>query len=623
MTPPSRRRRRTGSDLGSATPRRTHPVKGAMRRSQMITTYGVGGLVAVDNESFIVSGLDNADRAWARDEAPPVREPRLATLLGVTHFRLPPASGDGSEDGIRVKRFPWWQSCSKCELLAPYKDFNSPSGKSVCPTCADNPLTPSRFVMACEQGHIEDFPYWKWLHRKDRGRGTSSGRCGGTMRLRSTGTTTSLRSVVLSCSCGVPDVSMEGAFRQRALADLGITCSGRRPWLEAAPAEHCTKPPRILQRGSSSVWQPVLSSALSIPPWSRNDELAQVVLAHRENLLHFEDHPEQLAAALRMLLKCTEVDVATAQKLLQGNVPKQETPLEEGTHLIRREEYASLTDGNAVDVEQQDHSEDFVCVPPGADAGLLAPFGLMDPMLVKRLREVRALTSFTRIVDAEAAGPTHHARLSRERKSWLPAMEVRGEGIFLRLHEDRLHRWEQDPAVRTRIDQLHTNHTEHLREYHSGDGPPRVSPASPRYVLLHTLAHILIEEWSHEAGYPSAALRERLYCDDEMAGLLVYTATSDSAGSLGGLVAQGEPKQLLSSLESALRRASWCSADPLCVESRNTGVGGTNHVACHACLMLAETSCENNNILLDRALLLGSPEEPHLGFFAGVLGLTT
>lgn len=247
MTQP-RRRRRTGSDLGSAAPRRTYPVKGAVRRAQMITTYGVGGLIAVDNESFIISGLDNADRSWSRHEAQSITEPRLANLLGVSHFRLPPASGDESEDGVRVKRFPWWQSCSKCELLAPYKDFGSPSDKSVCPTCSDNPLVPSRFVMACEHGHIEDFPYWKWLHRKERGEGASGGKCGGVMRLRSTGTTTSLRSVILSCSCGVSDMSMEGSFRQRALSDLGIACSGRRPWLDAAPAEHCTQPPHAPAR---------------------------------------------------------------------------------------------------------------------------------------------------------------------------------------------------------------------------------------------------------------------------------------------------------------------------------------------------------------------------------------
>lgn len=135
-------------------------------------------------------------------------------------------------------------------------------------------------------------------------------------------------------------------------------------------------------------------------------------------------------------------------------------------------------------------------------------------------------------------------------------------------------------------------------------------------VLLHTLAHVLINEWSLEAGYPAAALRERLYAADDMAGVLVYTATSDSAGSLGGLVAQGEPDLLDRTIRSAVHRAEWCSSDPLCVESEASGTGGTNLAACHACVMLPETSCEHNNILLDRALLVGTPDDPHVGFFA-------
>jgi hypothetical protein len=138
-------------------------------------------------------------------------------------------------------------------------------------------------------------------------------------------------------------------------------------------------------------------------------------------------------------------------------------------------------------------------------------------------------------------------------------------------------------------------------------------------VLLHTLAHVLINEWSLEAGYPAAALRERLYAADGMAGVLVYTATSDSAGSLGGLVAQGEPDHLDRTIRSAVHRAEWCSSDPLCVESEASGTGGTNLAACHACVMLPETSCEHNNILLDRALLVGTPEDPHSGFFVDAL----
>jgi hypothetical protein len=198
-------------------------------------------------------------------------------------------------------------------------------------------------------------------------------------------------------------------------------------------------------------------------------------------------------------------------------------------------------------------------------------------------------------------------------------MEVRGEGVFLRLDEDRLASWEKALAVAARVERMRTAH-QRVMEQRATD-PSRIppSPATPRMVLLHTLAHVLINEWSLEAGYPAAALRERLYAADGMAGVLVYTATSDSAGSLGGLVAQGEPDHLDRTIRSAVHRAEWCSSDPLCVESEASGTGGTNLAACHACVMLPETSCEHNNILLDRALLVGTPEDPHSGFFVDAL----
>jgi hypothetical protein len=241
-------------------------------------------------------------------------------------------------------------------------------------------------------------------------------------------------------------------------------------------------------------------------------------------------------------------------------------------------------------------------------------------MLVKKLREVRALKAFTRLSDAESTTDAAEMPLSERPLPWLPAMEVRGEGVFLRLDEDRLGTWEKSVAVAARVERMRTAHQRVLEQ--RADDPSTVvpSPATPRMVLLHTLSHILINEWSLEAGYPAAALRERLYATDDMAGVLVYTATSDSAGSLGGLVAQGEPEVLGRTVHSAVRRAEWCSSDPLCMETEASGAGGINLAACHACVMLPETSCEHNNILLDRALLVGTPDDPRLGYFEGILG---
>ena len=618
MTPPPARRRRSGAD-GSA-PAHHLPRRGAIRRAQAITTYGVGSLIAVDHESFVVSGLDGADEQWRADEAPRIHERRLARILNVEHFRLPPASDESSKDGLRVRRFPLMHSCPECNELRRHRDFNPPPGRSVCGTCEAD-LVPSRFVIACEAGHLDEFPYWHWIHRA-AGRGaTTAGQCGGTLTLRTSGRSASLRSIRVSCSCGVPEVSMEGSFRKSALKDLGLRCRGTRPWLgTSVPAEGCSLTPRTLQRGSSAVWQPVLKSALSIPPWSdgRADPLAPYwnrlreldSRAEVEDRLKFvfgDDLPVPVDEVMALLAAEREED-------LTGD----EAPsFDHRYRALRNKEYERLRAGN--DERERSREEQFICETPLGDTTVLDGIGVTGPMLVKKLREVRALKAFTRVADPDSVSEANEAELSSTALSWLPAMEVRGEGVFLRLAEGRLADWESVTEVAERARRIRTAHRRVLERRASDPTQVQPSPATPRMVLLHTLAHVLINEWSLDAGYPAAALRERLYADAEMAGLLVYTATSDSAGSLGGLVAQGEPDRLASTIRSAIRRASWCSADPLCVEAEASGTGGTNMAACHACVMLPETSCEHNNTLLDRALLVGTPENPELGYFADIL----
>ncbi|MFF2194444.1 DrmB family protein [Streptomyces sp. NPDC058157] len=619
MTPPPARRRRTGA-YGTA-PAHNLPRRGAVRRAQVITTYGVGSLIAVDHESFIVSGLDHAEQSWSRDESPKIHERRLARVLDVDSFRLPPASDDTSKDGLRVRRFPLMHFCTECNDLQRHRDFNPPAGRSICNTCEVD-LVPSRFVAACEAGHLDEFPYWQWLHRStDRGAARPA-QCGGKLKMRTSGRTSSLRSILVSCTCGqVPEVSMEGSFRRNALQDLGLRCQGTRPWLgSSVPAQGCGLALRTLQRGSSALWQPVLKSALSIPPWSdgRSDPLAEHWAALRE--YDAREHVEiylKGAFAGKCPMPLDEVMALLAAER-EEDPDSESAPTFEHRYLaLRNKEYERLRAGN----EESDHSHDeqFVCEAPLGDQSVLDPLGVTGPMLVKKLREVRALKAFTRLVDAGSTTDSAEMPLSERPLRWLPAMEVRGEGVFLRLDEDRLGTWEKSVAVAARVERMHAAHQRVLAQ--RADDPSKVapSPATPRMVLLHTLAHVLINEWSLEAGYPAAALRERLYAADDMAGVLVYTATSDSAGSLGGLVAQGEPETLGRTVRSAVHRAEWCSSDPLCMETEASGIGGINLAACHACVMLPETSCEHNNILLDRALLVGTPDDPRLGYFEDVL----
>jgi hypothetical protein len=357
---------------------------------------------------------------------------------------------------------------------------------------------------------------------------------------------------------------------------------------------------------------------LSIPPWGEG----VYAVIEKENLFD-EDEPfirRYLARNPSLLqgLSATADDVVqTVLELrLADDDQAQSSHDVSGLGRLREQEYECLRHEH---LEEHSSSwQPFVCKRPEGDIAALRDTGLLAPMLVTRLREVRALSAFVRgDMPTDGDPDERRAALSLTDQDWLPAMEVSGEGVFLRLEPERLSGWEQ--SVSSRVDNIRDSHLRLLRQ-RAKDNPKLagkilLSPVTPRHVLLHTLAHVLINEWSLDGGYPASALRERLYSSDTMAGLLIYTATSDSAGSLGGVVAQGEPERLAHSLRAALERARWCSNDPLCMEADSSGADSLNKAACHACLLLPETSCETFNGFLDRALLVGCPEKGVPGFF--------
>ncbi|MEU8230497.1 DUF1998 domain-containing protein [Actinoplanes sp. NPDC048967] len=597
------------SKQGSAPPPPKKKPLGSVRRNQLITTYGIGSMVAVGEQSYIISGLDG----WNTDDAPELREFRLQRRLGVERFRLPPYADPPAGDGVRVRRFPDMYSCpgrttanpDGCqENLRRFGDFNSPPDKTECAACSGQ-LTPSRFVVVCEDGHLGDFPYWHWVHVGRPGGGHDTQH---RLSFSTTGRTAALRSIEIRCSCGKYS-SMEGAFSAGALKRIKYTCGGGRPWLgQGAREQGCDKPPRVLQRGSSAAWFAVMRSALSIPPFSR-----QLYTDIHPHLTMWHGEPDDVIARLAAKTfgdRYTAEEVVRAvrdyESYLAGERPDPSTTTGfEAADDLRVEEFKQLS--------HEADTHEFTCVAARPDPDHPLPRALATPMLVKRLREVRVLQAFTRLhPPTNLADTARHAPLSLTATTWLPGIEVIGEGVFLRLDEDRLREWEISPAsapARHRAAMIRAHHEALLASRTGTTGP--VAPASPvtaRFVLVHTLAHTMINEWSLNAGYPAAALRERLYVSDDMAGVLIYTATSDSAGSLGGVVAEGEPRHLAAALRTAMERISWCSSDPLCMETEASGADSLNRAACHACILIPETSCEVNNSFLDRALLIGLPD---------------
>jgi hypothetical protein len=246
---------------------------------------------------------------------------------------------------------------------------------------------------------------------------------------------------------------------------------------------------------------------------------------------------------------------------------------------------------------------------------------------VSRLREVRALAGFSRIdpypVSAEQVPKAiidgFVAAISKTPRTWLPAAEIRGEGLFLRFRNEAVDAWiNENPGTTRRIGVLDAISDRMAAER----GYTRSYRITPRLLLVHSFAHALIRQISIECGYSSSALRERLYVAETsdtapaMNGVLVYTGSPDSEGSLGGLVRLAEPALLELIVKRTIANARWCGSDPVCLETEPAQSGDrVGGAACHCCLLVPETACEKFNRELDRTMLVGSPDQGFAGFF--------
>nr|WP_268812104.1 DUF1998 domain-containing protein [Aphanizomenon flos-aquae] len=273
------------------------------------------------------------------------------------------------------------------------------------------------------------------------------------------------------------------------------------------------------------------------------------------------------------------------------------------------------------------NTPDFQLKPVKPPAGYEDYFSQV--VLAERLREVRALISFTRIqspgdfIDEGEILTEHLVDLSRKNPQWVPASEVKGEGIFIQFNEQKLSQWEQSQLLQDYQNRAFEAHKQWCK-IRSLD-PVKITFPGVRYILLHSFAHALMRQMAIECGYNAASLKERIYSKrpqeegSPMAGVLIYTAAPDSEGTLGGLVSLGEPKKLGYHIDQALEQMQLCTSDPLCAE--HTPLKGTTSLhwaACHGCLFSPETSCERGNKYLDRAVLVPTVLSADLAFFPEV-----
>lgn len=600
---------------------------GSARPSHLVTTTGVGSVVDLPSMSVIVRGLDD----WSLERSSVIQEPRLLQrvqmALGGGVQRLQSAPHDPSADddpwtrvGVPVTPFPGWLRCPRCHRLGPMQpgqfDFVHRYGRrpdlakwvhSGCTkqagrsTAKRRACLPARFIATCEAGHVDDFPYEPFVHH-----GVGAACPGPRYTMRDTASTRG-PNVVVRCECGQQRNMIEAA------GTVGSArlprCRGRHPHL--GTFEKCGRELKMMVLGASNLWFSITASALHLP---QEGAARDVVVANWDLLGELPNAGVlgRLIAGMPELRALRDVPTDTVWSLVEkvraegGPAPAtvQEDLLSAEWDLLSR----PTTD-------RQD--ADFRAEPTTAPAG----YGdiITQVVLVKRLLEVKALLGFTRIDGPNnMLRPPNYVSPARGVPQWLPAVEQRGEGIFLELEEAAVARWVKHVHGNDRIRSI----AEAGRRWKSNRGQDYDDTwPIERYLLLHTLSHLLMRQVALECGYSSSSIRERLYVGmphQPAAGILLSTASADSEGTLGGLVALGEPKYLKYLLDRAVADGTRCSSDPLCADHVPTDPSETRHAAaCHACLLASETSCECNNAWLDRALVLALPGKEHLAFLNG------
>jgi hypothetical protein len=612
---------------------------GEIRPSQLLWAYGPGSLVDLPNLSVITMGIDQ----WDKDRCQTIQEARLLAavrgVLGaqVESLRMPPFHKNDFLDvwspeakiGVPVRAFPRWLRCVKCGLLSEFdaglfeckedmyrpertrfvhKDCRGSKGDQP-PKDAD--AVPARFLLACRDGHLDDFPWHYFVHS-----GPSD--CRGTLRFFESGASLQTENLWVKCDQCQTSRNMAHAFGRIGKENLP-GCRGRHPHLNLFESE-CEEEPRAVLLGASNGWFPVTLSALAIP--QTKNPINQLI---HDGWEFFED-----------LKSAPEVGLTVKAIKKTGSLPGIEKYSSEEIWRAL-EEYRSGDSGGTIlesDIKGPEWDVLTDSYPPTDYPHFMSkkvdipqdfePF-ISRVLLLERLREVNALLGFTRIEASEETSNVDDrpqmAALCRSAPEWVPAGQVHGEGIFIQLNENSLQKWEKMSSVIALDEQLKDGHRgwRNARKLDPDEGYPGI-----RYAMIHTLAHILIRELALECGYNAASIRERIYaasCEkgtNSQAGILIYTAAADSDGTLGGLVDLGKPENLGRLLKRALNRTKICSSDPLCSEHDPEKDRSLHGAACHACGFVSETSCERGNRYLDRALIVSTLEHNDAAFFKGI-----
>ena len=594
-----------------------------VRFSHLMSYSGIGGIVrGVENKLMVVSDIrywtDKNNKITA-ELIPCVK--RVSIALGIEkELRTPPVpikndKGDIVGGYIPAVIFPTWAVCKKCGLLHknPWAKQNKKlSDKVFCEGegCNGQPEQVT-WCAVSNKGYLSDVPWHYLAHMNGKGSECKE-RYAEPSYLRLVPNNAGKGRVVCTHCKGYG--FYEGA--------QWFAINHSQPWSKPKSSELGeNEKTEVLEVNDPRVYSPKRMNALVIPPESRINRNSTMYRLYNNS----EWRREYAKIKLPLRKKASLKAIATKYKCSVDDIKRYLEEIEDGdpysdenitSNGLTKDEY----DAFLFELDSVAEDEDFITKHLTKDLYALKDELSTDDLkplidmienhiIATKLREIQIFNGFTRGDQT----PKDEERPSESQDSivppdivgeadWLPAIELFGEGIFFSLKESLISKWEDIPAIKIRAQEIATR-------YEKIDQSFDVE-ITPRFLLLHTLAHLLIRELESTAGYPAASLKERIYCSncDKMAGVLIYTAVADIAGSLGGIVESGKPKSFLSLLDGVFKHAQWCSIDPVCSEHKGQGHGWLNRAACHCCALIPEPSCEYSNLFLDRVFIKGNKD---------------
>ncbi len=617
---------------------------GKLRPSQIITTFGPGSIINMEHDAIMLMGLhkwqENTDDKKYFQE---INHPYLQNLLHVTFFKMPMTiKGDAAVPCIS---FPQYGVCPNpaCNRLQKHsKESTNKGGGFYCRFCSwgksgQQHLYHARFVQICDNGHIDDFPWNRWAHKHDKKNkgGCKESKESEKLTFRSSGKSSGLGDYKVRCLHCNAIASCAGATDKKVLGrDLGFnTCYAKQPWLGQSgksQEKNCSETPYGVQTRASSIYYPSVSSALSIPSWihpvhdALQDKQGQsdtAVRVLRENGQSFDEIINSLKPTVfgKLLEEFSADEIKKELELRYEQIPDETADLKN----VLDVEFADLKNIKTRLIKPSIDDPRIDVEPVSLEGDLIEYFDFLKKL--NRITEIKVLRGFTRGKPPDPFAPEEFSKKNEKfrpispgsRKdptgntvpiTWLPGVQNNGEGIFFSLNEKKLREWEEQKKVKERFEGLRENYITSVEKQKRSKSEYIIDTFShPRYVLLHTLSHLLVRQLSMGSGYHEGDIQERIYHSKNTNGVMLYTSSVSSQGSLGGLVRIGEGKRFLKILKDSIKQSTRCSRDPMCFENNpekikkagiiTSNMGGSS---CYSCTLLPETSCENFNNLLDR-----------------------